>query len=143
MTHEDSVDELIDVLVRSTFEVTGMLTRLGAENDLSLTQIRVLGILRDRRPRVTELAAHLGLDKSSMSGLIDRAERRGLLARDKNPHDGRAVDVYLTPAGQKLTQRLVAEGRRALAPAISRLGPEEREQLITLLETILEPGNDQ
>ncbi|GIF13057.1 MarR family winged helix-turn-helix transcriptional regulator [Actinoplanes teichomyceticus] len=143
MTPEDSVDALIDVLVRSTFQVTGMLTRLGAENDLSLTQIRVLGILRDRRPRVTELATYLGLDKSSMSGLIDRAERRGLLARDKNPHDGRAVDVYLTPAGQELTQRLFVEGRRALAPAIGRLRPEQREQLIGLLDTILEPGNDQ
>ncbi len=143
MPSEDSVDALIDVLVRSTFEVTGMLTRLGAEHDLSLTQIRVLGILRDRRPGVTELAAYLGLDKSSMSGLIDRAERRGLLARDKNPHDGRAVDVYLTPAGQELTQRLVVEGRRALAPAIGRLRPEQREQLIGLLDTILEPGNNQ
>jgi DNA-binding MarR family transcriptional regulator len=78
-----------------------------------------------------------------MSGLIDRAERRGLLARDKNPHDGRAVDVYLTPAGQELTQRLVVEGRRALAPAIGRLRPEQREQLIGLLDTILEPGNNQ
>lgn len=143
MNSEDSVDALIDALVRSTFQVTGMLTRLGAEHDLSLTQIRVLGILRDRRPRVTELAAYLGLDKSSMSGLIDRAERRGLLARDRNPHDGRVVEVYLTPAGQELTQRLVVEGRRALAPTIGRLRPEEREQLVRLLDTILEPGKDQ
>ncbi|MEU4557132.1 MarR family transcriptional regulator [Actinoplanes sp. NPDC023936] len=143
MTPEDSVDALVDALVRTTFQVTGMLTRLGAENDLSLTQIRVLGILRDRRPRLTELAAYLGVDKSSMSGLIDRAERRGLVARDRNPHDARAVDVYLTPAGQELIQRLFAEGRRALAPAIGRLPPEQREQLIGLLDTVLEPGNDQ
>jgi DNA-binding MarR family transcriptional regulator len=143
MTPEDSVDVLVDALVRTTFQVTGVLTRLGAENDLSLTQIRVLGILRDRRPRLTELAAYLGVDKSSMSGLIDRAERRGLVARDRNPHDARAVDVYLTPAGQELIQRLFVEGRRALAPAIGRLPPEQREQLIGLLDTVLEPGNDQ
>jgi len=137
------MDAVIDALVRSTFQVTGMLTRLGSENDLSLTQIRVLGILRDRRPRVTELAAYLGLDKSTMSGLIDRAERRGLLARGRSPHDGRAVEVYLTPAGHELTQRLFVEGRRTLAPAIDRLRPDQREQLIDLLDTILEPGNDQ
>lgn len=136
MTSEESAEALIDALVRTTFQVTGMLTRLGAENDLSLTQIRVLGILRDRRPRVTELAAYLGLDKSSMSGLIDRAERRGLLARAKNPHDARAVDVYLTPAGEELIQRLVVEGRRALAPAIGRLRREQREQLTELLEIV-------
>src|SRR3954462_12191316 len=99
MTSDDSVDALVDALVRNTFQVTGVLTRIGAENDLSLTQLRVLGILRDRRPRLTQLAAYLGLDKSTMSGLIDRAERRDLVARDRNPHDGRAVDVFLTPAG--------------------------------------------
>src|SRR5687768_12506400 len=75
-----------------------------------------------------------------MSGLIDRAERRGLLARGKNPHDGRAVDVYLTPAGHELIQRLFIEGRRTLAPTIGRLRPEQREQLTGLLDTILEPA---
>jgi DNA-binding MarR family transcriptional regulator len=140
MNSEDTLDALIDALVRSTFHVTGVLTRIGAENDLSLTQLRVFGILRDRRPRVTELAAYLGLDKSTMSGLIDRAERRGLLARGKNPHDGRAVDVFLTPAGHELTQRLYVEVRHTLAPELGRLRPEQRTQLLGLLEPLLDPA---
>jgi DNA-binding MarR family transcriptional regulator len=142
MTSEDTLDALIDALVRSTFRVTGILTRIGAAHDLSLTQLRVFGILRDRRPRVTELAAYLGLDKSTMSGLIDRAERRGLLAREKSPHDGRAVDVFLTPAGHELTQRLYDEIRRALAPELGRLRSEQRTQLLGLLEPLLNPGDD-
>lgn len=77
------------------------------------------------------------------SALIDRAERRGLVARDRNPHDARAVDVYLTLAGQELIQRLFVEGRRALVSAIGWLPPEQREQLIEPLDTIIEPGNDQ
>ncbi|BCJ47808.1 hypothetical protein GCM10010168_21670 [Actinoplanes ianthinogenes] len=140
MTSEDSVDELIDALVRCTFQVTGVLTRIGAENDLSLTQLRVFGILRDRRPRITELAAYLGLDKSTMSGLIDRAERRGLLARGKNPRDGRVIEVFLTPAGHELTQRLYAEVRATLAPDLDGLGPEQRTQLLGLLEPLLNAG---
>ena len=140
MTSEDSVNALVDALVRSTFHVTGVLTRIGAENDLSLTQLRVLGILRDRRPRVTELAAYLGLDKSTMSGLIDRAERRGLLTRGRNPHDGRAVDVFLTPAGHELTKRLYLEVRDTLAPALGRLRPEQRAQLLALLQPLLDPA---
>ncbi|MFS8200397.1 MarR family winged helix-turn-helix transcriptional regulator [Streptomyces sp. CWNU-52B] len=139
MTPEGSEDALVDGLVRSSFQVMGVLTRIGAENDLSLTQLRVLGILRDRRPRMTELAAFLGLDKSTMSGLIDRAERRGLLARGKNPRDRRGVDVFLTPAGLELTQRLYEEVRRTLAPATGRLEPGQREQLVQLLEPVLSP----
>jgi DNA-binding MarR family transcriptional regulator len=130
-------DALVDALVRSSFQVMGVLTRLGAENDLSLTQLRVFGILVDRRLRMTELAGYLGLDKSSMSGLVDRAERRGLLARGKNPDDGRAVDVFLTPDGLALMERLLEEGRRALAPATDRLDAKQSAQLVNLLEILL------
>ncbi len=140
MTSGDSVTALVDAVVRNTFQVTGVLTRIGAENDLSLTQLRVLGILRDRRPRVTELAGFLGLDKSTLSGLIDRAERRGLLAREKSPDDGRVVEVFLTPAGRDLAQRLYEEVHRALAPALERLDPEQRTQLAALLEPLVGPG---
>jgi DNA-binding MarR family transcriptional regulator len=138
MTSDDSVDALVDALVRNTFQVTGVLTRIGAENDLSLTQLRVLGILRDRRPRVTQLAAYLGLDKSTMSGLIDRAERRDLVAREKSPDDGRVVEVFLTPAGHELTRRLYEEVRRTLAPALEHLAPGQRTQLLALLEPLLD-----
>ncbi|GAA4607874.1 DNA-binding MarR family transcriptional regulator [Actinoplanes octamycinicus] len=140
MGSEGSVDEVLDVLVRYTFHVTGVLTRLGAENDLSLTQLRVFGILRDRRPRVTELAAYLGLDKSTMSGLIDRAERRGLLARGKSPADGRVIEVFLTPAGRELTERLYREARDTLAPGLQRLAPAQRAQLLGLLGPLLSPA---
>jgi DNA-binding MarR family transcriptional regulator len=131
-------ETLEDALVRTSYHVMGILTRLGAENDLSLTQLRVLGILRDRRGRMSDLAAHLGLDKSTMSGLVDRAERRGLLARDKNPQDGRVVDVFATPAGLELIHRLLMEFRREMAPATERLTPEQRDQLTRLLELFLE-----
>jgi MarR family transcriptional regulator, lower aerobic nicotinate degradation pathway regulator len=136
----DSVDELVDALVRNSFEIMGVLTRIGAENDLSLTQLRVMGILRDRRLRMTELAAYLGLDKSTMSGLIDRAEKRGLLARGKNPEDRRIVDVSITPAGLELAERLYGEVRRTLAAATDRLDPKQREELVELLESMLPSG---
>jgi DNA-binding MarR family transcriptional regulator len=133
-------EALIDVLAQSGFLVMGVLTRIGAEHDLSLTQMRVLGVLRDRTPRMAELAEFLGLDKSTMSGLVDRAERRGLLERTKNSADGRAVDVAMTPAGLKLAEQVHAEVRRALAPATSRLDPDERAALIRLLERMLRPA---
>jgi hypothetical protein len=89
-------DDLVDTLVQSAFATMAVLTRIAAEHDLSLTQLRVLAILRDRRPRMTALADYLGLEKSTMSGLVDRAERRGLLERVPGAGDGRAVDVQLS-----------------------------------------------
>ncbi|GAA2797713.1 MarR family winged helix-turn-helix transcriptional regulator [Nonomuraea dietziae] len=131
-----ATDDVVDALVRTTFEVAGVLTRIGGEHDLSLTQLRVLGILRDRRARITELAAYLGLDKSTMSGLIDRAQRRGLLTRGKNPEDGRVVEVFITPAGLELAERVGDDIRRALAPATGRLDPEQLDRLVNLLNVV-------
>lgn len=39
-----------------------VLTKVAADNELSLTQLRVLAILRDRRLRMTALAGYLGLE---------------------------------------------------------------------------------
>ena len=115
----------------------GAVTRIGARHDLSLTQMRVLGILRDRRLRMAELATYLGLEKSTMSGLVERAERRGLLARAKSADDRRAVDVYMTAEGRELAQRVHAEVRRALAPTTDRLDAGQRRAVTRLLERML------
>ncbi|MFD7658421.1 MarR family winged helix-turn-helix transcriptional regulator [Actinosynnema sp. NPDC059797] len=106
-----SDDALEDALVRTSFRVMAVLTRIGAEHDLSLTQLRLLGLLRDRRPRMTDLAAFLGLDKSTLTGLVERAERRGLVARGRSPEDRRVVDVSITPAGGELAERVQEEIR--------------------------------
>lgn len=130
-------EALMDALVRSTFQVTGVLTRIGAENDLSLTQLRVLGILSDRRLRIGDLATYLGLDKSTLSGLIDRAEKRGLLARGKNEHDRRVIEVFMTPAGHELDERIRTQIFEALTPLTDHLTPPQRRQLTDLLEIAL------
>jgi DNA-binding MarR family transcriptional regulator len=131
-------DALADALVPVAFATMAVLNKIGAENDLSLTMLRVLGILRDRRPRMAELADHLGLEKQTMSGLIARAEKRGLVARAQNVADGRATDVFLTEDGAALVARLLQQLRQALAPLTERLGPADRQQLQELLERMLE-----
>ena len=130
--------DLIDALVRASFAVMAVLNRIGAEHDLSLTQVRVLGILQDRRVKLSELAEYLGLDKSTISGLVDRAEKRGLLQREPNPVDGRAVDVFLTTEGRELTERGAAQIARSLSPMTGKLSRTEARRLTALLETILD-----
>jgi DNA-binding MarR family transcriptional regulator len=130
--------ELIDALVRSSFEVMAVLSRIGAEHDLSLTQLRVLGILRDRRIRMSELADYLGLDKSTVSGLVDRAEKRGLVQRAPNPADGRAVDVFLTAAGTELAGRGAAQIAQALSPMTGPLTRAQARRLTALLGRFLD-----
>ena len=132
-------DGLVDALVQAAFVTMAVLNKVGADNDLSLTQLRVLAILRDRRLRMTALAGYLGLEKSTMTGLVDRAEKRGLLDRAPSASDGRAVDVFLSPDGAELADRLYAQVRRSLSPMTSELAPSEQRRLQTLLERMLGP----
>ena len=133
-----SQQELIDALVRTSFATMAVLNRIAAEHDLSLTQLRVLAILRDRRIKMSELTNYLGLDKSTVSGLVDRAEKRGLLQRAPNPLDGRGVDVLLAPAGTELAERGAAQIAQSLSPMTRALTPAESRRLAALLERMLE-----
>jgi DNA-binding MarR family transcriptional regulator len=130
--------EVMDSLVRTSFTVIALLSRTAAEHDLSLTQLRVLAILRDREPTMAELAAHLGLERSSVSGLIDRAVRRGLVRRDTSSEDGRAVQVSLTPDGQRLAGLLTEEIGDLIGPMTHSLGPADQKRLSVLLNKVLE-----
>lgn len=129
---------LVDVLVPTAFATMAVLNRIGAENDLSLTLLRVLGILWDRRPRMAELADYLGLERQTMSGLIARAEKRGLVARAPCALDGRATEVFLTPAGAALVRRLHEQMQQGMAPLTEQLKPEDRQQLQDLLQRMLD-----
>jgi DNA-binding MarR family transcriptional regulator len=132
-------DELIDALVRTSFATMAVLTRIAAERDLSLTQLRLLAILRDRQPTMGDLAAYLGLDKSTISGLVGRAEARGLLQRTPNPLDRRGTYVTLTRDGIEQCARGADEVAQSLAPMTDSLSPAETRRLTALLERMLDP----
>lgn len=135
-------DGLVDALVQASFMTMAVLNKVSAENDLSLTQLRVLAILRDRRLRMTALADYLGLEKSTMSGLVNRAEQRGLLERAPSADDGRAVDVLISRDGAALVDRLYAQVRQGLSPLTSRLVLADQRRMQDLLERMLHARED-
>lgn len=129
----------VDALVQLSFLIQRVLSAAGAEHDLSIIQIRLLGILRDRQAGMLELGAHLGLDKSSMTGLVGRAEKRGLVQRSPSPHDGRAVLVALTPEGRRLTTECGADITRRVTALTAPLPPAQRTALTLLATTLVNP----
>jgi len=127
---------LLNALVQLSFAVQGALGRVAGAHELSLVQVRLLGILRDRAPGMLELAKLLELDKSSVTGLVDRAERRGLVRRASTPDDGRAVRVSMTEAGRELTRKLVKQLERELSTLVEGLSEPERKRLSVLATQI-------
>jgi MarR family transcriptional regulator, lower aerobic nicotinate degradation pathway regulator len=120
----------VDALAQLAFLVHGALETRSAEVDVSLSQTRLLGILRDREPTVNELGALMKLDKSSVSGLVDRAERRGLVARVPSTTDRRSVRVRATDAGRALTRTVQERFEADVRDALGRIPADDREALV-------------
>jgi DNA-binding MarR family transcriptional regulator len=127
----------VDALVQLSFQVQRILAEAAAEHDLSIVQLRLLGILRDRQPGMLELGRHLGLDKSSITGLVSRAEKRGLVERSPSPHDGRGVLVTLTPAGRRLVEVGEAQINRRITQLTKRLNATQRKQFTQLASVLV------
>lgn len=133
----DEPSNLVDALVQLSFLIQRELAHIAAEHELSLIQVRLLGILRDRRPGMLDLARHLDLDKSSMTGLVTRAEKRGLVQRERSPHDGRGILVALAPEGRTLVDRCEAEAKRRVAELTASFTEKEGDHLRDLAVKVL------
>jgi MarR family transcriptional regulator, lower aerobic nicotinate degradation pathway regulator len=134
----DAIEDLRDSLVQVSFAVIAVLSRVAAEHDLSLTQLRVLGILRDREPTMAELAMYLGLERSTVSGLIDRAVQRGLVRKTTDAADGRSVRVSLTTDARRIEKRVIGQIGELMAPLTGRLSSVEQQRLAGLLMKTLD-----
>jgi DNA-binding MarR family transcriptional regulator len=128
----------VDGLVQTSFVVQALLAETAAEHQLSIVQLRLLGILRDREPRMAQLAHVLGLTKSSVTGLVDRAQRRGLVQRTAIPvGDERAVHVVLTDDGRELIDALAGRITRQLGTLAEDLSETDRQRLSRLLTVLV------
>jgi DNA-binding MarR family transcriptional regulator len=131
-------NSLVDALVELSYVVQAELADVAKQYGLTQAQVRLLGILRDRQPGMMELANHLGLDKSSVSGLIDRAVARGLVTREPVAGDGRAYRVVITPAGRELIRNAAATINRRLARLVDELDQPQRTQLTAVIRQVLD-----
>ncbi len=132
---------ILDGLVQLSFAIQRVLGSVADAHELSLVQLRLLGILRDREPGMQEIATFLELDKSSVTGLVDRAERRGLVRRASTPEDGRAVRVALTERGRELLQKGLKQVQRELNALLEGLTELDRKRLTTLASEIVSNAN--
>jgi DNA-binding MarR family transcriptional regulator len=87
---------------------------------------------------MSELGAMLGLAKSSLSGLVDRTERNGLVRREPDPQDTRAVRAALTKRGAAVANEFYAETCRRVDRLPDGLSAAERSALAALLGRVVE-----
>jgi DNA-binding MarR family transcriptional regulator len=80
----------------------------------------------------SEIARHIGTDKSIVVAIVDDLEKRGLAERRRSTQDRRRNALTLTDEGQRLMLELNRIGREIEDPIRGSLSPQEIEQLIAL-----------
>jgi MarR family transcriptional regulator, organic hydroperoxide resistance regulator len=89
----------------------------------------------DIGPRQSQqaLGRSLGVDKTTLTLLLDRLEAAGLVTRSLDRHDRRARIPLLTGAGRDVQRAVAAERDRAEAELLASFSPQERRLLRDLL----------
>jgi MarR family 2-MHQ and catechol resistance regulon transcriptional repressor len=83
-----------------------------------------------------ELGARTLITKGTLTGVVDRLERQGMVERKKCEKDARVTYVKLTPAGERMFARVFPAQVQHLRNVFSRIPPRELETLRTGLDRL-------
>jgi DNA-binding MarR family transcriptional regulator len=106
-------------------------------------QYGILFVLK-QQPGIDQIsvAKLLGLDRSTTGMVVAKLEQAGLVERCIGTSDRRRHSLALTPAGEKMLERLDAPARRAQTRLLSTFTPQERTQFLALLDKLTRAFND-
>ena len=89
---------------------------------------------------VTELAAAVAIEHSTMSRTLARMERDGLVETRPHPSDGRSRQIHLTERARELESVLHAEANAVNESFLATLSPEAAQQLLGLIKSAVAAG---
>jgi len=108
--------------------------------NLSPSQFNVLNLLRLTPAGLsqTDLSRQLVMHRSNLTGLVDRLEKRGLVARREVAADRRAYSVVLTAAGTRLLRDILPRYYEEAARVWDHLPARRAAELIADLQQVAE-----
>src|SRR5690348_3961088 len=114
----DQVFEAIVYLYTESRRLTKELARRAQLTGPQLTVLKILETLGDLS--LSELSDRIRAQNSTVTGIIDRMEREGLVRRDRSTADRRVVHISLSEKGQKLAKQIQVEPMELFRGALDR-----------------------
>ena len=100
---------------------------------------RLLTVLMRRSPiNIKDLACFALLKRSTASRALMRMHKEGWVGQNQNTDDKRITDVYLTPKGQDLAEKVMRLGSRQLQRSVKGMSKEKLQDLVSLLKQLVD-----
>ena len=140
MISETGESSALLALQRATHRTLHALGARLAALDLAASEINALANLADGRPRsVRELSADTGIRATTLTGVLDRLERRGYLVRELDPADRRSFRLTLTAPGRAVAgqvRRAVTDLERHALAGLSTRQVAGYHAVVTALQEV-------
>jgi MarR family transcriptional regulator, 2-MHQ and catechol-resistance regulon repressor len=125
------------VLLRSFRALNHIAERSISDSGLGLTEFATLEALLHKGPlTIGEIQSKVPLALGSMTAVVDRLERRGLILRTPSPADRRARVLKLSPKGRAVVEDAFRRHAADLESAMAVLTQREKRQLRALLKKL-------
>lgn len=136
-------DYLLYLLARASDEVSAEFHERLRKHGLQVAEWRVLATLSDGDGmRLGDLAAAALQRQPTMTKIIDRMERAGLVERRAGTDDRRQVRIHITPTGRRRVAAALKDAKSHEAEVLSRYGTEESARLKYLLRSLIAQHTD-
>jgi DNA-binding MarR family transcriptional regulator len=132
----DAIDLIATTLASRASRMTRLLVRSSGPHELSRTETGVLLTLLEGPRRITELAATEALAQPTVTQLVDKLQRRGLVARERSREDGRVVLVVISERGREQLEALRTRSREVMRETLKGLSDEQLAELVAATETL-------
>jgi DNA-binding MarR family transcriptional regulator len=143
MHDPETLEKAMDLYLRAATALDPIRVRAWRDLELTLTQLFVLFQLRDS-PGTSAgvLAEELRVTPPTVTGLVDRLVRMGLVRREEDAKDRRLVRNVLTKRGEETLGEAEHEGRSLLIQLFERLTARQLARLVDSLEVLVAAADE-
>lgn len=133
------VDRIVETILYLYAESRRVTKTQAREHGLTGPQISVLKILEAMGDlSLTELSEKMSARNSTITGIVDRMERDGLVVRERSQSDRRVVLIRSTEKGTALAASVPVSAMEVLGVALRGLPEPERRELRRILSALAE-----
>jgi DNA-binding MarR family transcriptional regulator len=134
---KSDVDQVLEAIIYLYTESRRITKELAKRADLTGPQLTVVKLLEQVGDlSLSELSDKIRAQNSTVTGIIDRMEREGLVTRERSKEDRRVVHIRLTPKGRALAGEIPVEPMEIFKGALQSLSAQEMRDLMRIMTKV-------